>query len=73
MRVVSSLPPLPGMKESMKAGHPVRLIRDRLTFTNSRLMDKESFLPVTEEASSSTAPTQRMPHYTSHNKKQFTM
>lgn len=38
---------------------PERLIRDRLTFTNSRLMLKESFRPVTEVGSSSTFPRNR--------------
>lgn len=57
MRVVSILPPLAGMKLSMKVGPPVRLILDRLTFTNSRLMLRESFLPVTEAGSSSTVPS----------------
>ena len=56
MRVVSILPPLVGMKLSRKVGPPVRRIRDRLTLTNSRLMLRESFRPVTEEASSSTVP-----------------
>lgn len=55
MRVVSILPPLVEML-SMKVGPPVRLILDKLTFTNSRLMLKESFLPVTEDGSSSTVP-----------------
>lgn len=57
MRVVSIFPPLPGMKLSMKVGPPVRLILDKLTFTNSRLMLRESFLPVTEDGSSSTVPS----------------
>lgn len=56
IRVVSILPPLVGMKLSMKVGPPVRRILDKLTFTNSRLMLRESFLPVTEEGSSSTVP-----------------
>jgi len=56
MRVVSILPHLVGMKLSMKVGPPVRLILDKLTLTNSRFMLRESFLPVTEEASSSTVP-----------------
>ena len=56
MRVVSILPPLAGMKLSMNVGHPVLLILDRLTFTNSRLILRESFLPVTEDGSSSTVP-----------------
>lgn len=56
MRVVSILPPLPGMKLSMNVGPPVRLILDKLTFTNSRLILRESFLPVTEDGSSSTVP-----------------
>lgn len=56
MRVVSILPPLPGMKLSMKVGPPVRLILDKLTFTNSRLILRESFRPVTEDGSSSTVP-----------------
>lgn len=56
IRVVSILPPLPGTKLSMKVGPPVRLILDRLTLTNSRLMLRESFLPVTEDGSSSTVP-----------------
>lgn len=54
MRVVSILPPLAGTKLSMKVGPPLRLILDKLTFTNSRLMLRESFLPVTEDGSSST-------------------
>lgn len=41
----------------MKVGPPVRLILDKLTFTNSRLMLRESFLPVTEVDSSSTVPS----------------
>lgn len=57
MRVVSILPPLAGMKLSMKVGPPLRLILDKLTFTNSRLILRESFLPVTEEGSSSTVPS----------------
>lgn len=57
MRVVSILPPLGGIKLSMKVGPPVRLILDKLTFTNSRLMLRESFLPVTEVDSSSTVPS----------------
>lgn len=44
---------------SKKEEPPVRLIRDRLTFTNSRFMLKESFRPVTEVGSSSTLPTNR--------------
>jgi len=56
MRVVSILPPLAGIKLSMKVGPPVRLMRDKLTFTNSRLILRESFLPVTEDGSSSTVP-----------------
>lgn len=56
IRVVSIFPPLLAMKVS-NAGHPVRLIRERLTFTNSRLMERESFLPVTEEPSSSAPPS----------------
>lgn len=55
MRVVSIFPPLAEML-SMKVGPPVRLILDKLTFTNSKLMLKESFLPVTEDGSSSTVP-----------------
>lgn len=54
MRVVSILPPLAGMKLSVNVGPPLRLILDKLTFTNSRLMLRESFLPVTEDGSSST-------------------
>lgn len=54
MRVVSILPPLAGIKLSVKVGPPLRLILDKLTFTNSRLMLRESFLPVTEDGSSST-------------------
>lgn len=57
MSVVSILPPLVGTKLSMKVGPPLRLILDRLTFTNSRLMLRESFLPVTEDGSSSTVPS----------------
>lgn len=57
MRVVSILPPLAEML-SMKVGPPVRLILDKLTFTNSRLILKESFLPVTEDGSSSTVPAE---------------
>lgn len=56
MSVVSILPPLVGTKLSMKVGPPLRLILERLTFTNSRLMLRESFLPVTEDGSSSTVP-----------------
>lgn len=56
MSVVSILPPLAGMKLSMKVGPPLRLILDKLTFTNSRLMLRESFLPVTDDGSSSTVP-----------------
>ena len=59
IRVVSILPPFPGMKLSMKVGPPVRLILDRLTLTNSRLMLRESFLPVTDEGSSSTVPSKQ--------------
>lgn len=59
MRVVSILPPFRGMKLSMKVGPPVLLILDKLTFTNSRLMLSESFLPVTEVDSSSTVPSER--------------
>lgn len=55
MRVVSILPPLAGIKISVNVGPPLRLILDKLTFTNSRLMLRESFLPVTEDGSSSTA------------------
>lgn len=36
---------------------PERLILDRLTFTNSRLILRESFRPVTEVGSSSTLPS----------------
>lgn len=54
MRVVSILPPLAGIKLSVNVGPPLRLILDKLTFTNSRLMLRESFLPVTEDGSSST-------------------
>lgn len=56
MRVVSILPALLVMDVSIKAGYPVRLILDKLTLTNSRLMESESFLPVTDVLSSSTAP-----------------
>lgn len=59
IRVVSILPPLAGMKLSVKVGPPLRLILDKLTFTNSRLMLRESFLPVTDEGSSSTAPSRK--------------
>lgn len=59
MRVVSILPPLAGMKLSMNVGPPVRLILDKLTFTNSKLMLRESFLPVTEDGSSSTVPSRK--------------
>lgn len=55
MRVVSILPPLAGIKLSVNVGPPLRLILDKLTFTNSRLILRESFLPVTEDGSSSTA------------------
>lgn len=60
MRVVSILPALLAMDVSKKAGYPVRLILDRLTLTNSRFMESESFLPVTDVLSSSTAPNTRI-------------
>lgn len=50
------MPALLTMDVSIKAGYPVRLILDRLTLTNSRLIESESFLPVTDVLSSSTAP-----------------
>lgn len=59
IRVVSIFPPLGETKLSMKVGAPVRLILDRLTFTNSRLMHRESFLPVTEDGSSSVGDTRQ--------------
>lgn len=66
MRVVSIFPPLVGMKLSMKVGPPVRLILDKLTLTNSRLILRESFLPVTEDGSSSTVPEPKPDN--NHNK-----
>lgn len=41
---------------SKKEAPPERLILDRLTFTNSRLMLNESLRPVTDDGSSSTLP-----------------
>lgn len=41
---------------SKKVAPPERLILDRLTFTNSRLMLNESLRPVTDEGSSSIVP-----------------
>lgn len=41
---------------SKKVAPPERLILERLTFTNSRLMLNESLRPVTDEGSSSTFP-----------------
>lgn len=41
---------------SKKVAPPERLILDRLTFTNSRLMLNESLRPVTDEGSSSIFP-----------------
>lgn len=38
---------------------PERLIRDKLTFTNSRFILNESFRPVTEVGSSSTFPKKK--------------
>lgn len=60
IRVVSILPALLALAVSKNAGYPLRLILDRLTLTNSRLMDSESFLPVTDVLSSSTAPNTRI-------------
>lgn len=50
---------------SKKEEPPERLIRDRLTFTNSRLMLRESFRPVTEVGSSSTFPRSRKETFSS--------
>lgn len=42
---------------SKKEVPPERLILDKLTLTNSRLILRESLRPVTDEGSSSTCPT----------------